>query len=199
MAILAGVTPSESDKVRHSTLVRENYRPHHHHHDFFHHCYPFHYHPHHLLLPHHPLPRPPPPPHHHHQLQSSFDIVAVDVWYILILIFIIFIIIGYSTSSFDIVAVDVWYNKVLDACEFMENGTSLSSSRCQHNGNCVNGSRSESPGSFSCHCAQGFTGLFCQYSTLITDHIRRFMAYLWPIPSKYYRGADQPVNHLVQW
>ena len=56
--------------------------------------------------------------------------------------------------------------EVLDACEYMENGTSLSSPQCQNEGTCVNGSRSDSPGSFVCVCAQGFTGPFCQYSTL---------------------------------
>jgi len=110
-------------------------------------------------------------------------VVLLFLIILVILLFLLLIIISYSTSSYDIVAVDVWCDKVLDACEFMKNGTSLSSARCQHNGNCVNGSRSESPGSFNCDCAKGFTGSFCQYSTLITDLIRRFITQLLPTPA----------------
>ena len=70
--------------------------------------------------------------------------------------------------------------KVLDACEFMENGTSLSSPHCQNEGTCVNGSLSDSPGSFNCVCAPGFTGAFCQYSTLThsTGLVHRFIVQL---------------------
>ena len=50
--------------------------------------------------------------------------------------------------------------KVLDACSFMENGTLLTTPRCENDGNCVNGS--DSPGSFSCVCSLGFTGPRCQ-------------------------------------
>jgi len=56
--------------------------------------------------------------------------------------------------------------KVLDACEFIENGTSLSSPHCQNEGTCVNGSRSDSPGSFNCLCLLGYTGTFCEIGTL---------------------------------
>jgi len=52
--------------------------------------------------------------------------------------------------------------KVLDACDYVENGTLLTSPRCKNNGNCVNGTRSDSPGSFGCDCAIGYRGQFCQ-------------------------------------
>jgi len=56
-------------------------------------------------------------------------------------------------------------DKVLDACKYMGNGTLLSSPRCQNNGDCVNGTRSDSPGQFICDCAPGYTGQYCQQST----------------------------------
>jgi len=70
------------------------------------------------------------------------------------------------------VPVHVLYVKVLDACNFMENGTQLASSspRCENNGACVNGSRSDSLGSFSCVCATGYTGQYCQQSTTGHHH-----------------------------
>jgi len=68
-------------------------------------------------------------------------------------------------------AVTVWY-KVLDACEFLENGTLLTSSRCKNNGNCANGTRSDSPGSFECNCPLGYTGQFCEEG--VTGHIHIF-------------------------
>jgi len=61
-------------------------------------------------------------------------------------------------------AVDVFCDKVLDACKYMGNGTLLSSPRCQNNGDCVNGTRSDSPGQFACDCAPGYTGQYCQQS-----------------------------------
>ena len=76
-----------------------------------------------------------------------------------------------SYSDFSIVVLHcgcrcvVW--KVLDACKFMGNGTLLASPRCDNNGNCENGSRSDSPGSFSCNCAVGYTGQYCQQSMTI--------------------------------
>jgi len=56
--------------------------------------------------------------------------------------------------------------KVLDACDYVENGTLLTSPRCKNNGNCVNGTRSDSPGSFGCDCAIGYRGQFCQEGLL---------------------------------
>ena len=72
---------------------------------------------------------------------------------------------------FYVVVVDVLHEKVLDACEFMGNGTLLASPRCENNGNCVNGSMSDSPGSFVCVCATGYTGQHCQQSMTVFLHI----------------------------
>jgi len=49
---------------------------------------------------------------------------------------------------------------VLDACQYTENGTLLTSSRCANNGGCVNGA--VSPGEFDCNCTLGYTGQLCE-------------------------------------
>ena len=59
---------------------------------------------------------------------------------------------------------------MLDACSYMDNGTELTSPRCENNGNCVNGSQPDSPGKFVCECALGYKGRLCQegLTTLIS-------------------------------
>ena len=52
---------------------------------------------------------------------------------------------------------------VLDACEFIQNGTRVTSPRCQNNGRCVNGLIS--PGRFDCDCVPGFAGTYCEQSS----------------------------------
>jgi len=55
----------------------------------------------------------------------------------------------------------------------MANGTSFTP--CQNDANCENGTRSDMPGSFTCVCAVGFTGQFCEQGLtgsmcIITSH-----------------------------
>jgi len=72
------------------------------------------------------------------------------------------------------VTVYVWL--VLDACQYMSNGTSFTP--CQNDAICVNGTRPDMPGSFTCVCAVGFTGQFCEQGLtyLSTNSLFQYIA-----------------------
>jgi len=65
---------------------------------------------------------------------------------------------------------------VLDACEYVENGTVLSSPRCENDGNCVNGTKLP-PGSFECDCPLGYRGQFCEEG--MTGHSPFYYTYIY--------------------